>query len=135
MKKLNKKAALVFNTLISKMNGEQHLKIDNTDGVFMPITIEKLQSEIMIVDMLVDIYSLAHYFQMNGDLVPDPDMTFAVSKVLDNFIVPMTFQDMYNYNEGIFIVNGTWKINKRYQHDHAAFAGQWLINIKNQQNL
>jgi starvation-inducible outer membrane lipoprotein len=44
MKKLNKKAALVFNTLIGKMNGEQHLKIDNTDGAFMSITIEKIQS-------------------------------------------------------------------------------------------
>jgi hypothetical protein len=49
MKKLNKIAALVFNTLISKMNGEQHLKIDNTEGVFMAITIEKLQFEIMIL--------------------------------------------------------------------------------------
>ena len=38
MKKLNNKATLVFNTLIRSMNGEQHLKIDNTDGVFMPIT-------------------------------------------------------------------------------------------------
>ncbi len=135
MKKLNKKAALVFNTLISKMNGEQHLKIDNTDGVFMPITIEKLQSDVQIVDMLVDIYSLSHYFQLNGDLVPDPDMTFAVSKVLDNFIVPMTYQDMYNYNEGILIVDGTWKINKRLQHDQADFCSMWLNNIKEQQNI
>ena len=62
-------------------------------------------------------------------------MTFTVSKVLDNFIVPMTYQDMYNYNEGILIVDGTWKINKRIQHDQADFCSMWLSNIKEQQSL
>ena len=47
----------------------------------------------------------------------------------------MTYQDMYNYKEGIFIDNGTWKINKRIQHDQADFCSMWLKNIKEQQSL
>ena len=135
MKKINQKAAKVFNNMIALMNGEQHLKIDNTEGSFMPLSIEQLGSEMDLAGRKVIVYSLAHYYKQNGDLVPDPDMKFAVSQVDGMYIWAMTYQDYRSYQEGIYIDNGTWKLNKRIQNDHADFAGQWLINIKNQQNL
>ncbi len=135
MKKLNKKPALIFNALIHKMAGETAAKIDNTGETFMPVHIEKIGTDIEFVCHDVDIYSIAHYFEQNGDLVPDPDMTFAVSRANSLLIWPLTYQDMYNYNEGIYINNGKWFINRRQQSFQQSFANKWLKNIKHQQSI
>jgi hypothetical protein len=68
-------------------------------------------------------------------LVPDPDMTFTASKVLDDFIIPTTYQHMYNYNEGIFIDKVKWKVNSRIPNDQADLCGMRLNNIKKHQDI
>lgn len=117
------------------MNGEQHLKIDNTNGAFMPLSIERLQNDVDLAGRKVDVFSLSHYYEQNGDLVPDPDMTFAVSQNDQAFIWPMTYQNCLTYTEGLFIRAGKWQINKAIQNDQAVFAGLWLNNIKHQQSI
>lgn len=136
MKRINQKAAQVFNTLINLMKGEDLLKLDNVNGAFMPINIERLSTGVSFGPIKVDLYSLTHYFKQNGDLIPDPDIQFAVSQVNNNAIWPFSYQDQYGYQEGIYKdSSGTWKISKKIQYDHAVFAGMWLNNIKHQQDL
>ncbi|NPE30774.1 hypothetical protein HNV12_23035 [Methanococcoides sp. SA1] len=136
MKRINQKATQVFNKLIKLMKGEDHLKLDNSNGAFMPINIERHSTGVSFGPIKVDIYSLTHYFKQNGDLVSDPDMTFAISQSDSSNIWPFSYQDQYGYQEGIYKdSSGTWKINKKIQHDHATFAGMWLQNIKHQQNI
>lgn len=136
MKKINQQSAQVFKALLDKMNGEDYLKLDNSEGSFMPLSIERLSSGISFGPIQADIYSLTHYFKQNGDLVPDPDMTFAVSHSNNSSIWALSYQDQFGYQEGIFQdSNGVWKINKRIQRDHASFASMWLQNIKQQQNI
>lgn len=140
MKILNKKAAAIFQTLIKDLNEEnRHLKINNAPDAFMPLSVELLESDLIINEVLnVKIYSLAHYFEQHGDLVPDPDMTFAVivHTVLSPELVhiaPMTYQDSLSYNEGMFFDAGRLMIRKSVQADMTRFANTWLNNIYHQQ--
>lgn len=136
MRKINKEAASIFNKLVKLMNGENHARIDNTNGVFMPVHIERLQTNVNIAGREVDIYSVSHYYEQNGDLVPDPDMTFAVSRIDPMYIWPMSFQNALMYREGIFFSNDSkWAIRPSEQKDQAVFAGQWMKNIKEQQGI
>ncbi len=60
------KALNVYDKFMS--NPHTYVKISN--GSYMPLVIEKHDSHIM----------LTHYFEQNGDLVPDPDMEFQISE-------------------------------------------------------
>src|SRR5690349_13233953 len=42
--------------------------------------------------------SLTHYYKMNGDLVPDPDMEIVVDPVAKTALA-QTFQDLYGFAE------------------------------------
>jgi len=134
MKTLSKSATLTFQKLICKMGTESHLKLNQGGESIMPVIIEQLYADVDFNGIPMDIYCLAHYYEQNGDLVPDPDMTFAVSKNTET-IYPMTFQNALGYQEAISQMNGKWMIKTRAQHDQASFANMWLKNIKWQQNL
>lgn len=127
MKKLNKSATATFNRIIS--TGDDYQKIDNTNGAFMPLVVEKLGTH-----DIGTVYSFAHYFEQNGDLCQDPDMTFLSRS--DGSVVPMTFQQAMPpiYTEAVFFDNG-WKVATRSQRDITSFANTWLKNIKNQQGV
>jgi hypothetical protein len=135
MKNLSKKAATVFNAMIKLMGENDHLKIDNTNGTFMPVVIEKL-GEITLYNIPMERYSVAHYFEQNGDLVPDPDMTFFVVKANPEMIFPASFQNQMTYMESILQDESkNWRFRKAIQKDQATFANMWMGNIKIQQNL
>lgn len=135
MRTINKSGAAVFNKLIALMNGKTSIKIENSNGTFMAVHLEKINENVDLAGREVDIYSLAHYYEQNGDLVPDPDMTFAVSRVDSMYIWPMTIQNFFGYKRGIYKDGETWRISTREQADEAVFAGMWLKNIKHQQRL
>ena len=66
MRPLSKKHAAIMNTLTQGMDDENpHRRIDNTAGAFMAVVVEKVGP---------DRWSIAHYYEQNGDLVPDPDL-------------------------------------------------------------
>jgi len=130
---LNKQATEIFNALISKVNGNGYVKIDNTNGVFMPLSIDLLQTNVDFAGARANIYALAHNYEQNGDLVPDPDMTFAA--VETGQIYPLTIQNYFGYKEAIFVKNGDWVVNKRELKDQVSFANMWLKNIKDQQGI
>lgn len=88
MKSLNKTASRIFAKLITQMGQADYLKLDRGGSAIMALSIEKLVPEVDFAGNNATIYSLSHYFEQNGDLVPDPDMTFAVINPQDQQSIP-----------------------------------------------
>lgn len=126
MKPLNQKTQKIFDGIISDV--ETHKTIDNCNSTFMPLHVEKLSTY-----DIGTMYSFCHYFKQNGDLCQDPEMLFLKTK---GSVFPCMFQQAIPpiYQESIFYDNG-WKVRNKMQKDHTSFANQWLVNIKEQQNL
>lgn len=109
----------------------------------MRLVIERLVGNLPFGLHTAGLYSLSHYFVQNGDLMADPEMCFIV---VDNrretkeyeltFIVPYMYHvaSAAIYEESIIIENRI--IPDRYirpmQLRHAAFANQWLENVRQQ---
>ena len=73
-------------------------------------------------------YSLAHYFEQNGDLVPDPDMEIRLdpkNKTVEalTYQSQMTFSRVYPNPEKPFLVN------LRVRKELNDFLGFWLRNL------
>jgi hypothetical protein len=140
MKKLNLHATRIFSELLKKLNGKEHKKL-MSEG-FMPLTIEKLEENLLTPWGVGTTYSLCHYYEQNGDLMRDPEMVFIVvdnrseEKDYENLhIYPKMYQqdNIGIYEESITIEFG--KITsyiKAWQAAHVQFAQQWLSNIKEQ---
>ena len=122
MKTLDRKASEILRGLLAL----QKSKIDNSDGVYMPVHIE-------IIDRTENYnhISLAHYGQQNGDAMRDPEMIIALHKESQQFVPDYMGMEQYSVrwtDEGILL-------NRRLQADHTTFANQWLRNIATQQHL
>jgi hypothetical protein len=135
MKSINKTSAAIFQRLIALMGEEGHLKLDNAKGAYMYLAFEKLYST-DFVGRSATVYSMAHYYVLEGDLVPDPDMTFIALNEQPELVYPMTFQNALTYTEALYQDdNKVWKIKTSSQADLASFANTWLKNIKYQQGI
>ncbi len=123
---INKKNKEIFEILISKMK-DNYLKLDNSDGIFMPVVLEKIGNKF---------YSLAHYYEQNGDLMADPEVVFYQDS--NNEYYPCSFRTdgLGLDREYIVFENGKpSKIYKNGQLDNSYFCDDWLNNIKHQQEL
>ena len=84
------------------------------------------------------IYSIAHYYKQNGDMVCDPDMTFLVART-DGKVYPITFeQGGLMYQESVVWSDDGQRIASyrlKMQRDQKRFADMWLANIGEQQSL
>lgn len=130
---LGETAEKVFRTLVEGLNepGDAR-KVDNTNGVFMPVHVE-------IIDRSTygNHVSIAHYYEQEGDLMKDPEMTFLDS--LKGNILPMTFEQ--DGGRPVYQIameideNGTIRRNEKLQKQLAEFADMWMKNIKDQQRL
>lgn len=131
MKKLNKAAEAIFRTLIGGLESGESCKYDNGGACIMAVHVEQIRT----VD-LGPIYSIAHYYEQNGDLVCDPDMTFLVAST-DNSIYPITFeQGGMLYQEAVEWDGDRIKgVRPKTQRDITNFANTWMRNIKEQQRL
>ena len=122
MKTLDRKASEILRGLLAL----QKSKIDNSDGVYMPVHIE-------IIDRTENYnhISLAHYGQQNGDAMRDPEMIIALHKESQQFVPDYMGMEQYSVRwteEGILL-------NRCLQADHTTFANQWLRNIATQQHI
>jgi uncharacterized protein YqiB (DUF1249 family) len=72
--------------------------------------------------------SMAHYFEQNGDLVPDPDMEVMLMHVTQ-MALPVHFQDCRVYRQ---CMEGTVIIDSREFAGQSSFLSRWLRNIKAQ---
>lgn len=132
MRPINKKATAVMDRLTAGITRENsHIRIDNNkpDSAIMAVVVEWVGD-----CKLGGTYSIAHYYEQNGDLMVDPEMTFL--KAADGRYYPMSIKmdGLGVYREGIVWEDGEPRyLNKREQRDEAIFAGMWMQNIKWQQ--
>ena len=122
-----------MDVLVEGMDNEtnDHKKIDNTKGIFMTVHIEYVSSCNLGV-----IFSIAHYYEQNGDMMRDPDMEFILGG--DGEYYPISFwQDAPTIRDEPL----TWKngemvsYNEKRQAALVTFANTWMRNIKEQQGL
>ena len=131
---LDKKSSEIFNIVLEMCNKTdgRYIKIDNSDGAFMPLCVEFLYSV-----GKYSVYSFSHYYKQNGDMCPDPDMTFFVESEKTENIIPATFQDSRVYQQICEISRiGELKVNGLNQLSNLCkFSKLWLNNIYEQQEL
>lgn len=132
MKALNATATATMNRMVAMME-DRYIKIDNTGGSFMPVSVEQI-----FENEKYSIFSVAHYYmEQNGDLMADPEMCFINLKAVGTYL-PSYFKQagLCLEQESIVMENGEIKgYRAKMQADHTSFANMWLRNIKNQQNL
>ena len=136
MKALNQNSTKIFCALLDRLDGNQHLKIENQP--FMPLTIERIGKIYWENGILI---SLCHYYVQNGDMMQDPEMCFIVvdqrefdmaafEKVT---IVPYLYQQagLGIYEESMTFKNNVVDYcNNELQLQQVIFANQWLQNIR-----
>lgn len=133
MKAINKQGKKIMDVLVEGVISEatDSKKIYNTKGVFMAVHVEFVS-----VCNLGQIYSVAHYYEQNGDLMRDPDMEFI--KGGDGEYYPISF-----WQDAPLVRTETvlWKDGEitgwmgKEQAKLVPFANAWMKNIKDQQGL
>lgn len=126
LRPVNKQAAAILSKLTEGLEYGDSRTIDNTNGTFMPVHIDRLGQ---------DLYSVAHYGEQNGDLMADPDVVFW--RRSDGWYPVESTQDYLGlYRKVLWIEKGEvaqWKPNA--YRDLRIFCGTWMTNIKTQQGL
>ncbi len=128
---LDKAAAAVMDTLTAGLAqpGDEgsSRKIENSGGTYMAVCVERIGQRV---------YSVAHYYVSNGDMVCDPDMTFLHAET-GNWC-PLTFeQGGVCYRVAVELDSNEKPAKWREQElrGQVEFANQWMRNIKEQQGL
>lgn len=140
MKGISKKASAKLIALFNATdeNGG-HLKIDQTNGNFMPLVVEKTGS-----NAIYDFYSTAHYYKQKGDMLRDPEVTYAVHRELRStknaWIGSLSYEQdgmfFSTYEHLIFNEEGNicrWK--PKCFRDTNSFVTQWMDNVFRQQRI
>lgn len=131
MKPLNKQTTDVFHRLIEDLTRiGDHRKIDNCHGAFMPVSVEVVGRH---ENPVAHIVAVTHYYEQEGDLVTDPEVTFMVTA---KGVFPMTFeQGGVCYRVLAKFEDGKLRYNEAGQADLAGFCDDWMMNIREQQDL
>ena len=131
IKPISKKGTEILNSIVKMAkNANGYFKLDNTDSVFMPLSIDILGQNDKNMNL-----SICHYGEQNGDLMRDPEMCFLF--INENFY-PYYFRNDYtgSENESLrfdnFMITG---IRRNIYKGHLEFAEIWLKNIKHQQEI
>lgn len=103
-------------------------KFDNGGAGIMAVSVERTGAST---------FSVAHYYEQNGDLLADPEMEFHRDQLGDFY--PMHFQqDNVGLYQECMRLDGTGRVthlNQRTQTEQASFASLWMRNINEQQRL
>jgi uncharacterized protein YqiB (DUF1249 family) len=90
---------------------------------FMDLHVERLYAE----KDGAEVVSFTHYYKMNGDLCPDPDMEVRVwhdRKLAE----ALTFQDSFGFRRVYY----PGKVDMKAKRELNSFLSQWLKNLKTQ---
>lgn len=125
LKCLARAAAAVLDELTSGLDVGDSRTVDRGLG-FMPVHVECLHRSGLGL-----LYSVAHYYEQNGDLVPDPDVVFVRTAT---GWAPLSFQNAVAYRVAVQVhEDGAIEVDEREQRDLAAFCNHWMRNIQEQQ--
>jgi hypothetical protein len=133
MKKVNSAARTILDRLTEGLTHvEDHRTIDNAPGSFMAVHLELIGRTVA-----GPLFSVAHYYEQNGDLMKDPDMVFLRGQ--DGEYYPVEFQqDNIAFYQRAIEFDDKGKISRyspAIQADMAEFANTWMMNILMQQNI
>ena len=122
---LSKKDSAILDLLTAGLTDFNARKYDNAPGTFMAASVEHIGP---------NRYSVAHYFEQNGDLVADPDLEFLS---VDGKWYPAACQQGARYSvavetDGAGTITGVRPRTYRSLRDLARLL---LPNIKRQQGL
>ncbi len=137
MKHFNQKAKAVMEKLIAPLNGVgSATKFDAHDYATKKSGIMAVSVECINEVEAGKIYSVTHYYEQNGDLMSDPDMTFLKGPSGDYFSLTYQQDGLGIYQDAIVWEDGKIKgYRPKMQADMNSFANTWMMNIKEQQNL
>lgn len=120
-------AAAVLDELTGDLAVGHSRKLDRGAG-FMPVHVECLQET-----SLGPLFSVAHYFESNGDLVADPDVVFL--RRPDGW-APIAYQDSLAHRVVACVrEDGRVEVDERGQRELVRFANHWMRNVAEQQEL
>ena len=140
----SKSASKVLNILTKYLKEKNRSrKIDNASGAFMAVHVEFLYTDDVNGG---DVFSIAHYYEQNGDMMKDPDVVFlrkrndlAINEDDQFVFTPISYQQdglgiyqefFQSDNNGKFITVNVSKIR-----DCISFCSMWMKNIQQQQGL
>ncbi len=124
MRVLSKTSAALLDAVTANLNIGQSRKIDNAPGTYMALHVDRVGPKT---------YSLAHYFQQNGDLVCDPDGVFVLTP---NGWLPVALQLCTgHYTRALELGEDDQPTGVRPKAlaELHEFAAMWLKNIASQQ--
>lgn len=134
MKKLNQNATRVLLHLIQGLEEGQARKLDEGGRAIMAVHVDVLR-----VFGRKKLVVVAHRFEQNGDLVPDPDMEILVDDqgngVVEAF--PTAIDQALGYRRAVDLEAdlSIEKYRPNWQADMVQFANMWMMNIRAQQRL
>ena len=134
LKFLNQKSTKIFEIVVSKIDQNGYKKFESDSNCFMALVVERIGKDDLLGTSW-ELYSFAHYYEQNGDLMRDPEMCFAYDAVSKR-VFPYYFRmdgSIPVEQESVSFENGGY--TPHTQRDHALFANTWMKNIKYQQNL
>ena len=148
MRHINQSAKKVMDKLVKNLNKpgdarvfDAHNYTKRWNGGIMAVHVQNIGN--ISSTGSGNLYSIAHYYKQNGDLMRDPEMIFLASQrinrkyeLVDTYYPIYFRQDPYTEEESGIIEDGKiTKYRPKIQAEHTKFANLWLQNIKKQQNL
>ena len=134
-RKLDEKTEAIFRAAIARIpEGETSCQIGADDGAYMPLHVEKIGTILHgnpDAPIRSTLYSFAHYFEQNGDLMRDPDIC-----IEDNGpggLRPTSFrndalgidQEVYAHNSAGYVIG----IREKLLHELCQFCKTWGENL------
>lgn len=114
--------------IMTALGDADYVKLESNG--FMDLHVDKLDESNGTGERTIRV-SLAHYFEQNGDLVPDPDMELMVYP--DRWMAEaLTYQDSMIYQEVYTAEAGKTMVRPRLKNELNRFLKLWLSNIKKQ---
>ena len=125
---VNNVAKQVLDELVEGLDVGDSKKFDRGIG-YMPVHVECLQKSALGLH-----FSIAHYYEQNGDMVPDPDCV--IVRRADGSWAPISFQNSISYRNAVtFHDDGTIEVDEREQKEPSRFVNHWMKNVSDQQAI
>jgi len=133
MRAVNATGQKVLDILTKELTNKNRSREIGNVPAFMTVHVERIGKV-----KLGDLFMVAHFYTQNGDLMSDPEMIFLKAKT-DNKYYPIYYRmNGFPSTDRYSVIFEDGKIKsyyKKFQKDDAVFAGIWMKNIKEQQEL
>jgi hypothetical protein len=104
---------------LDAFRANDHYAVKIASNGFMPLSIEKHGKHVTVT----------HYFEQNGDLVPDPDVEYVDLGGEDWLPVAIQHSTGHYCKAAEQAASGNWLISKRAMRDLQSFSRMWARNL------